>query len=61
VPWPIQLKEKNLCQGDWKARMMVRHSIELKGGTPQLHQCSINGMEWVWINPWSAVSNCGSF
>ena len=40
-------KKKNLCQGDWKAKMRVGHSIELKGGSHQPHQCSINGMEWV--------------
>ena len=40
---------------------MVGLSNQLKGGSHQPHQCSINGMEWVWINPWSTVSNCGSF
>ena len=39
---------------------MVGQSNQLKGGSHQPHQCSINGMEWV-INPWSTVSNCGSF
>jgi len=40
---------------------MVGQSNQLKGGSHQPHQCSINGMEWVWIDPWSAISNCGSF
>jgi len=45
VPWTYSIKKENFCQGDWKARMMVRNGNKLKGGSHQPHQCSINGME----------------